>query len=48
MIDTWDAQRDYIKRNHLTDPKDYGHSYDVAEDGKTVKTPFSSGRGVEV
>jgi hypothetical protein len=48
MIDSWDAQRSYVKRNHLTDPREYGHSYDVAEDGKTVKPPYSSGRGVEV
>ena len=47
-IETWDDQRNYITRNHLTNPKDYGNSYDVAEDGKTVKTPYSSGRGVEV
>ena len=47
-IETFDDQRAYCARNHLANPKDYGHSYDVGEDGKTVKTPFSSGRGVEI
>jgi hypothetical protein len=47
-IETFDDQRAYCSRNHLANPKDYGHSYDVAEDGKTVLTPYSSGRGVEV
>ena len=37
-IDTWDAQRSYCKRNGLANPKDFGHNFDVAEDGRTVKS----------
>ena len=47
-IKTWDDQREFCRRNHCANPKEYGHSYDVGEDGKTVKTPYSSGLGVEV
>lgn len=47
-VETFEDQKRVCKEFGYSNPREYGKSYDVAEDGKTVKTPYSSGRGVEV
>jgi hypothetical protein len=35
-IETWQDQRDYVKRNNLVMPSEMPNNYEVAPDGKTT------------
>jgi hypothetical protein len=37
FIDTFEAQREFVKSEGLANPKEFGNNFEVGDDGKTVK-----------